>query len=316
MALMLCVGYPPREIADFLRGKPIKSLLADTLSFHGLLQEGALMNLGGMTVAITDALSHKGHDASTLTFRSLQDKTGKTFRVVANMAKGARGIVVFDTSSAPEVLVVDAVKASMALPFVFATVPVRGIEYFDSGAFNNCPFDLMGDPEDLVALASHEAECDATESIWDRLWTATMIRSSFLARASRVRARAAWVAYMPCSPPGTHLFRVDDVDTAMERGALAVLARAQQGPTAGRFVALVLGVGWLRTHLNGRQHPRQGTPSGGPLKRCPKGDEAAPPWTRDPTRGEPVAPRSDSVGACVRMEREHCSPVLRASSTC
>ena len=65
---------------------------------------------------------------------------------------GSPSYTVFGTEETPDVMVYDAVRASMAIPFAFTPHTIGGKRYVDGGVTAGFPLDIYGDGEDVIGL--------------------------------------------------------------------------------------------------------------------------------------------------------------------
>jgi predicted acylesterase/phospholipase RssA len=61
----------------------------------------------------------------------------------------------------PHVKVLDAVRASSNLPFLFPSYSINNKNYFDGGICNNCPVDLV---DELFTIAFDISHCETSSS--------------------------------------------------------------------------------------------------------------------------------------------------------
>ena len=80
---------------------------------------------------------HAGAPATT--FRDIRERFGRTLVVVATCLETGEAVY-FGPDSTPEVAVLDAVRASMAIPFVIRPVRIAGRHYIDGAFTDNTPF--------------------------------------------------------------------------------------------------------------------------------------------------------------------------------
>jgi predicted acylesterase/phospholipase RssA len=80
---------------------------------------------------------HAGAPATT--FRDIRERFGRTLVVVATCLETGEAVY-FGPDTTPEVSVLDAVRASMAIPFVIRPVSIAGSNYIDGAFTDNTPF--------------------------------------------------------------------------------------------------------------------------------------------------------------------------------
>ena len=81
--------------------------------------------------------AHAGAPATT--FRDIRERFGRTLVVVATCLETGEAVY-FGPDTTPEVAVLDAVRASMAIPFVIRPVHIGGRHYVDGAFTDNTPF--------------------------------------------------------------------------------------------------------------------------------------------------------------------------------
>lgn len=66
--------------------------------------------------------------------------------------QGDPSYTIFGSEETPDVMVYDAVRASMAIPFVFTPHTINGKRYVDGGVTASFPLDIYGTGDDVVGL--------------------------------------------------------------------------------------------------------------------------------------------------------------------
>ncbi|KAJ1449042.1 acyl transferase/acyl hydrolase/lysophospholipase [Pelagophyceae sp. CCMP2097] len=89
-----------------------------------------------------EALLLRGTGLANVTFAQLRSHTGRELRVTATSVTRQR-TVYFDADSTPDLRVALAVRASSAVPFLFAPVAIGGELFVDGGALKNMPLDAF-----------------------------------------------------------------------------------------------------------------------------------------------------------------------------
>jgi predicted acylesterase/phospholipase RssA len=64
----------------------------------------------------------------------------------------------FNYTLTPEVKVIDAVRASCSLPFIFPSYEINGKYYYDGGICNNCPIDIVDEIDSIAFDVSFFSE--------------------------------------------------------------------------------------------------------------------------------------------------------------
>jgi hypothetical protein len=223
LALLLAVGYSPAELLHLLVEEDWNRHFAESFSFERLGRGVAPASQAFVRRRLVRWLRDKGV-SGRVTFRGLVG-----LRCMAADLEGG-GLRRFDCQATPEVSVVLAVLASMAVPLFFGSVEIAGRRYVDAALVNNTPLSLC--PErPLLALMTHNA-APHLGSGWMRCLALPKLRMDLLARAERHCFEGGLVIHMPAVSEAVHLFRVDSssVRTLLEGGRLAVFASLRPGP--------------------------------------------------------------------------------------
>lgn len=135
-ALMILVGYNVAEITSFVADLSATNVME--LNPMQLLETNSFDN-GMLLKALVESILTTKLFASTITLKELQEKTSKSFHtIVTNLSKGCLHFITPETY--PSLLVVDAIRASCAIPFVFPPVmSPQGDEWIDGGLMENYP---------------------------------------------------------------------------------------------------------------------------------------------------------------------------------
>jgi hypothetical protein len=148
-ALLICLGFSAHEIAHLVSTMSFDDLVSlEPMQVLQVVTSGSLGLDPGHTLRawLSQQISSKtGLDVAAsqrMTMEQLREKTGMNFVCVATNVE-TRKIVQFSSEHTPHVPVVDAVRASMALPPLFQPVDIAGVLYSDGGLINNFPVDLF-----------------------------------------------------------------------------------------------------------------------------------------------------------------------------
>ncbi|AUB80453.1 hypothetical protein THSYN_05490 [Candidatus Thiodictyon syntrophicum] len=90
---------------------------------------------------VSNKLKEKYGVGSECSFKQLKEKTGKGLFVLG-CELNTRKFAVFSPDDTPDVRVVDAVVASMSIPFIFSPRCVAGKTYLDGGTTKDMPLDM------------------------------------------------------------------------------------------------------------------------------------------------------------------------------
>ena len=101
----------------------------------------ALCNGDKLIAFLKNSLNKFGIDEN-ITLKELNELTGKHLILVA-CSLSYRKAAYFDYKSAPDLKVVDAVRASMAIPYIFKPIKYNNDFFIDGGAVNNFPINYF-----------------------------------------------------------------------------------------------------------------------------------------------------------------------------
>jgi NTE family protein len=140
VGLLFLIGYTPQEIEQCIVDLEIKHL--KNVQLHNMMHYG--LDTGARILTwIKDMLKQKDIDPS-ITMLSLFEKTGVNFRVVAtNLDKRCQ--VIFDKYTYPEIQVLQAIRMSISIPFVFTKTRFNDEVYVDGCVLDNYPLHFYND---------------------------------------------------------------------------------------------------------------------------------------------------------------------------
>lgn len=156
-ALLICLGFSAHEIGHLVMHTEFHHLVSlDPMQMFGVVMSGSLgLDAGNVLKEwLAKQIAAKTlvdvAQAQRMTLLQLYEKTQMKLVCVATHIE-TRKLVDFHFESFPNVAVVDAVRASMALPPLFQPVEIQGALYADGGMVNNFPVSLFP-PEDVLAF--------------------------------------------------------------------------------------------------------------------------------------------------------------------
>lgn len=167
-----------------------------------------------------------------VTFLEFAKKTGKDLIVCASCIEKASAEY-FSVDTTPNVNVLQAIQASMAVPVLFKPVKIGDYSYVDGGGTDNQPVDCFGEKakESMLAVKIHVANmtiANPYENIISYILHLTQMAFRYWDRQYE-KAKYAIVmdnppvAFLPCeySKEGVSLKITDqDIDTSIEYGLL------------------------------------------------------------------------------------------------
>lgn len=236
LALIMCLASTPNGYAEpmsMVKDLRLQDIIHSSIHPSHLVQFHCVVNSHVLRKSILSTLRPYGMCAG-LTFAMLKKTTTKSLYVIcANLSTGQ--LCRFGPDESPDVSVMDALMASMALPFLISPVSISGSEYVDAGIINNTPLFLC--PADTVALVTHGSVPMSMSGIFS-----TPLRRSAFLQWCALRQYTGRIPIIHVNEArAASFFRCDpqDHDTAIEWGrysaALALCSRA----IAGWFVVAV-----------------------------------------------------------------------------
>ena len=147
-ALLLALGYTLDELRDVVFNmdySALQNVNEDTLV--DALENCGIDDGSGLRAFVEKLLTSRGLGAGA----SFADLVGAALRIYACRLRD--GVCVeFSRRRTPHTSIVDALCASMAVPFYYTPVMIDGELYVDAGIVNNYPIDLLSPAEQQSAL--------------------------------------------------------------------------------------------------------------------------------------------------------------------
>lgn len=148
-------------------------------------------------------------------------------------------VVLFEAAAWPDVGLVDALMASMAIPGAVEAVRVAGRRYVDLGITNNTPLSFLAPQlggRKLLAFSTNRQLPFAAEKLRSPA-AALWLKTSFLMNAELEAADPRRVTVVEALPPPSevHFFRVSaaDMDALFRQGRMLFAARMLRSELAG-----------------------------------------------------------------------------------
>ena len=210
-ALLIVLGFSAHEIGQLVLNTPFDRLVSlDPMQMLRVVTEGSLGLDPGHTLRdwLATQISRKttcdSGQARRLTLGELKVKTGMNLVCVATRLD-TRGAFVLSSEATPDVPVVDAVQASMALPPLFQPVDVQGVLCSDGGIVNNFPIELFDEsrvfgirltstPQTIADVQGMRLPLIGFVNFVLRILTSTNDESSFAALSPALRRRIITIA--------------------------------------------------------------------------------------------------------------------------
>jgi predicted acylesterase/phospholipase RssA len=138
-------------LLDFIMNLNFKELI--DINIDSILVNQSLLQGDTFTEVLRELLSFKIDP--DITFRELKRYTKILFTVNALNITDSK-LEYFNYVLTPDVKVIDAVRASCSLPFLFPSYCINGKHYFDGGIINNCPVDILDELSTIAFDVSHD----------------------------------------------------------------------------------------------------------------------------------------------------------------
>lgn len=166
MSLLLLIGFTPDEIFQkMITTNFRKYMLTNPLMYpYNLIFKYGLNNGNKIIGLIGDWMQEKNIDRN-ITFKQLFQQTQKTLVVTGtNISK--RKVVYFNPNTHPLMKVLDAIRASINIPFFFTSVCIDNDYYIDGGVLMNFPlyyFDEIEHEESTKTIGILTQDVDTDE---------------------------------------------------------------------------------------------------------------------------------------------------------
>lgn len=155
ISLLFLIGYTSDELFHKLLNTNFRNyMITNPFMYpYNMLFKYGLNNGDKMIELLSSWMEEKTIDPK-ITFKQLLQQTRKTFVVTGtNISK--RKVVYFNPDTYPDLPVLQAVRASINIPFFFTSVKIDGDFYIDGGVLMNFPlyyFDHKILPKDSISL--------------------------------------------------------------------------------------------------------------------------------------------------------------------
>jgi predicted acylesterase/phospholipase RssA len=149
--LLYLLRFDSDFLLDFIMNLDFKELF--DINIDNILINQSLFEGKKFIELIKELLSFKINP--DITFNDLRKHTNVLFTVNAINITDSK-LEYFNYRLTPDIKVVDAVRASCGLPFLFPAYKINGKFYLDGGICNNCPIDLVDEVDTIAFDVSHE----------------------------------------------------------------------------------------------------------------------------------------------------------------
>jgi predicted acylesterase/phospholipase RssA len=166
-------------ILDYIMGLCFKDLI--DIDLDDILTNQSLLSGIRFTEIISEIISFKINP--NVTFDQLRIHSKILFTVNALNIDDSK-LEYFNYNLTPHVKVLDAVRASCNLPFLFPSYSINGKNYFDGGICNNCPVDLVDELFTIAFDISHFEPSSGNNKLYDFFNSLINISNSFYKKNS------------------------------------------------------------------------------------------------------------------------------------
>ena len=149
--ILYILQMDPDFLLDFIMNLNFKELV--DIDIDSILINQSLLQGDTFTGILRELLSFKIDP--DITFKELKRYTKILFTVNALNITDSK-LEYFNSELTPDVKVIDAVRASCSLPFLFPSYCINEKYYFDGGIINNCPVDILDELSTIAFDVSHE----------------------------------------------------------------------------------------------------------------------------------------------------------------
>ena len=134
---LLCVGYTPREILEIVKSN-LPVISTDSIDIARLFSEYGLYSNVKFIEVVTRMIEKKTNGIVP-TFSQLYDMFEKKELIITGTNVSTQSVAYFNRTTSPDMSVMDALKISTCIPFVFPYVRYDGDVYVDGGLTDNLP---------------------------------------------------------------------------------------------------------------------------------------------------------------------------------
>lgn len=141
MALGIPAGTMEEDVKEFFSDE--KNAFFEASGFMQMFHRLGINHASMLTKPLEKYLM-KLWDTLDVTFLDFAKKTGKDLVICASCIETSKAMY-FSVNTTPDVYVLKAIQASMAVPMVFFPVEIGGKHYIDGGVTDNHPVDCFGE---------------------------------------------------------------------------------------------------------------------------------------------------------------------------
>jgi len=151
---LLSIGYTPKEL--FSKANLIQTTDLFSIEVSKLVNSFGVDN-GEKLVSHISAMFEAKGVSKTITFEQLYHRTNQRL-VMAATCVNKHEVHYFDHLSTPHLPIINGIRASVSIPFLFTSPVYKGMNYVDGGVLDNFPLHLFKgvDPKYVFALRASE----------------------------------------------------------------------------------------------------------------------------------------------------------------
>ena len=241
IACLLAAGQSVAQIRDKFLTTPWSNIFFESCSFRRVLAGRAPLD-GRRLRNVAETWLEEAEVPRGATLSWLAKNRRLRFGCFsADLEVGS--VVFFRACTHPDVKVIDAVMASVALPGALDPVEIAGRLHVDLGIANNAPLSFLTPPRGKKVLALVvNTQSLLLKELLDSPAILLWLKCSFLTRAEILSADPTRITIleMPLPPAEVHLFRVghEDMCSLIGQGRTSVFSRLMKREVTGLFVVL------------------------------------------------------------------------------
>lgn len=143
VCFLACLGYKHQEMLTMCKSI-LSQYNSQSIKVESLLNINVSLGIddGKMIEKWIKKTTFDRYGCHDITFLEFAKKTGKNFVVCASCLT-TRKPFYFSVDTTPNVLVSDAIRASIAIPLIFTPMTIGEDLFIDAGVFNNFPIDYI-----------------------------------------------------------------------------------------------------------------------------------------------------------------------------
>jgi len=175
IAFLLICGYSPILMHEIISKVDFSDIL--DISVNDLMDFVDTFGVkdSGKMVKIIEIFARRKNISPDTTFAQLYKKTGKTFHVAVTCLS-TRSVETFSHLNMPGMKVFDALRISIAIPFIFKPVILNGYYYIDGAIYSNCFCEISDTAIDKFPGPSlaFDVFCPHEDETWNKpleLWS-------------------------------------------------------------------------------------------------------------------------------------------------